>query len=118
MKIEGNVNFYVNKMQNKDGSIRYAVSIGIFTKKKDVEEYARLYIPCILSKDIPIGEKTPAKFRAHLDDASLIASEWNGNTTLKVYVGKISKPVEDEKSKTVWKEKTQAKKEEAEELPY
>lgn len=109
MKITGNANFYVNKMVNKDGSTRYAVSVGVFTKKKDSNEYSRCYIPCIMDKSITINEKTQQKFKAHLDDASLIASEWNGNTTLKMYVAKISAPVEEKKAET---------KETGDELPY
>lgn len=102
MKVSGNARVYLNRFTQKDGSTRTTLSVGVSTKKKDSEEYARFYIPVVLGKELKkrISEKTPRKFDVYIKDASLMANEYNGNTELRLYVADWEAPRDEKKEQT------------------
>ena len=91
MNVTGNARIFLNR--NDRG---WWMSAQVSTKDKETGEYARAYLPVIPCKEIreKISDYTPSRFDVCLKDAFLMASEYNGETELKLYV-KSWGPAED-----------------------
>lgn len=115
MKAQGNARIYLNRFTQKDGSTRLSFSVGIASKKKGTDEYARTYIPVLLGVELQkrISDKTPAKFDVYIKDASFFVNEYNGKTELRLYIADWEQPHKEEEKKAPQKAET-----EEPELPF
>ena len=98
MKVSGNARIYLNRFEGKNGT-RTSLAVRVASKKKDSEEYNSIYVPVALSKELQkrINEKTPSKFDVYIKDASLICHEYNGNTSVRLYIADWEQPNEEKK---------------------
>ena len=98
MKVSGNARIYLNRFEGKNGT-RTSLAVRVASKKKDSEDYNSVYIGVALSKELQkrINEKTPSKFDVYIKDASLICHEYNGNTSVRLYIADWEQPHEEKK---------------------
>lgn len=93
MKVSGNARIYLNRFEGKNGP-RISLAVRVASKKKDRDEYNSVYIGVALSKELQkrINEKTPSKFDVYIKDASLICHEYNGTTSVRLYIADWEHP--------------------------
>lgn len=98
MKVSGNARIYLNRFEGKNGT-RTSLAVRVASKKKDSDDYNSVYIGVALSKELQkrINEKTPSKFDVYIKDASLICHEYNGNTSVRLYIADWEQPHEEKK---------------------
>ena len=100
MNVTGNAKIYLKKFKQKDGSERISFSVGIASKKKGSDEFARVYLNASLSENLRkrITDRTPAKFKVFIKDAFLYANEYNGKTEARIHIQDWEEPHEDSKT--------------------
>lgn len=117
IKVNGNARIFKKEFEDNKGGKRIAFSVAIVSKVKDSEEFARIYIPAVLGKELKekISDKTPDKFDVYINDASLFVNSYNGKNELRMFIAGWEAPKDEPKPAAKPAKKPEPKEEE---LPY